>query len=65
MSQRVVDGCFQVTDLLAGIVALSFENVAVEIALLHELAQGVGELDFAPRPPSRFFENRKLVAPLE
>src|SRR5260221_3285823 len=47
VTQGVVDGRLQVAELLAGVIALPFEDVAVEVARAHELAQRVGELDLA------------------
>ena len=47
MPERIVDGRFQIADLLAGVVALPLENHTIEVTLLHELAHGVGQLDLA------------------
>src|SRR5436305_12177219 len=59
MAQRVVDGRFEITELFAGVVALAFEHVAVQIAGSHELAQRVGELDFAAGAALGFLQQRK------
>src|SRR5437762_14242992 len=45
--ERVVDGRLEVTELLTGVVALPFEDQAIEVAGAEELAQGVGQLDLA------------------
>src|SRR6266511_4260082 len=50
--QRVINGRFQIAELLAGVVALPFEDVAVEAAVrlavsLYKAAQRVGELNLA------------------
>src|SRR6185436_19174780 len=58
--EREIDGGLQVTELLAGVVALSFEDVAVESAArLHQPAQRVRQLDLAAGAALRGLENRK------
>ena len=47
MPQGIVDGRLQISQLLTGVVATSFEDIAIEVAALHELAQSVGELNLA------------------
>ena len=45
--QRVIDGRLQIAELLAGVVALALEDVAVEVAGAQQLAKRVGELNLA------------------
>src|ERR1700682_5784847 len=47
MFECVVNRGFQIANLLAGVIAPSFEYVAIEIAAGNELAQGVCKLDLA------------------
>ena len=59
VAQRVVDRCFQVTQFLAGIVTAAVENVSIEIALPHQLAKRIGELNLAARSAFGLREDRK------
>ncbi|MCU1227689.1 MAG: hypothetical protein JWO97_573, partial [Acidobacteria bacterium] len=61
MLQRVIDGRFQIAELLAGVVTLPFEDVAVEVARCRELAQRVGELNLAAGSFLRPLEEREDV----
>src|SRR5688500_18395335 len=61
MAQRVVDRRFQVTQLLAGVIAAALEHVTVEVALANELAQRVGELNLTGGATLGFLEQRKDV----
>src|SRR4051794_39066443 len=61
MAQRVIDGRLEIAEFFAGVVTLPFEDVAVKRAGANELAQRVGELDFAARTAFRFFEQREDV----
>src|SRR5207237_5599858 len=47
MAQRVVDRRLEIAELLARVVALPFEDVAVEIAGAHQLSKRVRQLDLA------------------
>src|SRR5258708_2840752 len=59
--QRVVDGGLQVPQLLAGVVALALEDVAVKVARAHQLAQSVRELNLAAGPALGLLQQRENV----
>src|ERR1700680_4197193 len=59
MLQRVVDGRLQVAELLAGVIAFSFENVSVEVALADQRAHRIGQLNLAARAALRLLKDRE------
>src|SRR5690606_14649168 len=59
MLQRQFHGRFQVTQLVAAVVALAFEVVAVHRLFLEKARNGVGQLDLAARALGRGFQKFK------
>ncbi len=59
MPQGIVDGRLQISQLFTGVITTSFEDIAVEVAALHELPQSVGQLDLAAGAALGFFEQRE------
>src|SRR5438105_7812175 len=57
MPQRIVDRRLQVAELFTGVVAAAFEHVSVEIAAANELAQRIGQLNFATGAALRLREH--------